>query len=51
MKTENKSFFIDRPRESTFKDFIKAPYKKRKWNFWCRERKYKPEFFEEKFQK
>lgn len=36
---------------NAFKDFIKAPYKKRKWNFWCRERKYKPEFFEEKFQK
>lgn len=30
---------------NAFKEFIKAPYKTRKWNFWCRQRKYKPEFF------
>jgi len=34
-----------------FKDFIKEPKKLTKWNFWCKEMKYKQEKFEKKFQK
>lgn len=34
-----------------FKDFIKDPKKLTKWNFWCKEMKYKQEKFEKKFQK
>ena len=33
-----------------FKDFIKAPNKFSKWNFWCKELKYKQEKFDKKFQ-
>ena len=33
-----------------FKEFIRAPHKIKKWNFWCNEKKYKPEFFDKKFQ-
>ena len=33
-----------------FKDFIKAPKKFHKWNFWCKELKYKQERFDKKFQ-
>lgn len=33
-----------------FKDFIKGPKKLTKWNFWCKEMKYKQEKFEKKFQ-
>lgn len=33
-----------------FKDFIKAPKKFSKWNFWCKELKYKQERFDKKFQ-
>ncbi|SFI84788.1 FlhB HrpN YscU SpaS Family [Treponema bryantii] len=33
-----------------FKKFISAPYKMRRWNFWCRERKYDQKKFDEKFQ-
>lgn len=33
-----------------FKDFIKEPKKFTKWNFWCKELKYKQENFEKKFQ-
>lgn len=33
-----------------FKDFIKAPKKFSKWNFWCKELKYKQEKFDKKFQ-
>ena len=34
-----------------FKDFIKEPKKLTKWNFWCKEMKYKQEKFEKKFQR
>lgn len=34
-----------------FKDFIKEPKKLTKWNFCCKEVKYKQEKFEEKFQR
>ena len=33
-----------------FKEFIRAPHKIKKWNFWCNEKKYKPEYFDKKFQ-
>lgn len=33
-----------------FKDFIKEPKKINKWNFWCKELKYKQEKFEKIFQ-
>ncbi len=33
-----------------FKEFIKDPKPMKKWNFWCREQKYNPELFDEKFQ-
>lgn len=34
-----------------FKDFIKEPKKLKKWNFWCKEMKYKQDKFEKKFQR
>ena len=34
-----------------FKDFIKEPKKLTKWNFWCKEMKYKQEKFEKKFHR
>lgn len=34
-----------------FKDFIKEPKKLTKWNFWCKEMKYKQEKFEKKYQR
>lgn len=33
-----------------FKDLIKAPKKFSKWNFWCKELKYRQEKFDKKFQ-
>lgn len=33
-----------------FRKFIANPHKMEKWNFWCRERKYNPEYFKEKAQ-
>ena len=33
-----------------FKNFIAAPRRKRKWNFWCKERAYNQNCLEEKFQ-
>ena len=33
-----------------FKSFIQNPKKMKKWNFWCKERKYNQNFFEEKNQ-
>lgn len=37
-------------KPDAFKDFIKNPKPKRGWNFWCKEMKYNPEYFDEKFQ-
>ena len=33
-----------------FRKFIANPHKMEKWNFWCKERKYNPEYFKEKAQ-
>ena len=33
-----------------FKSFIQNPKKMKKWNFWCKERKYNQKYFEEKNQ-
>lgn len=35
---------------TAFKDFIATPRRKRKWNFWCKERAYNQNWLEEKFQ-
>jgi len=35
---------------TAFKNFIAAPHKKYKWNFWCHERVYKKERLDEKFK-
>ena len=35
---------------NVFKDFIKAPKKFSKWNFWCKDLKYRQEKFDKKFQ-
>ena len=33
-----------------FKNFIKSPKKCKKWNFWCKEKKYNPKMFNKQFQ-
>ncbi|EID84026.1 hypothetical protein MSI_25480 [Treponema sp. JC4] len=33
-----------------FKKFIEEPKIRKKWNFWSRRKKYRPEFFDKKFQ-
>ena len=33
-----------------FQRFIENPKRKKQWNFWCRERKYKKEYFETRYE-
>ena len=40
--------YLRSPEE--FKEFLKNPKPREQWNFWCREQKYNPEYFDEKFQ-